>query len=141
MKLASLKGGRDGRLVIVSRDLTSCVEIPHIAATMQELLDDWESKAPAAEKVFNELNEGRIERAQAFDAAACHSPLPRAYQWADGSAYLNHVELVRKARGAEIPASFYEDPLMYQGGRIASLGPAIPSSLRLRAGASIWRPR
>ena len=116
MKLASLKGGRDGRLVIVSRDLTSCVEIPHIAATMQELLDDWESKAPAAEKVFNELNEGRIERAQAFDAAACHSPLPRAYQWTDGSAYLNHVELVRKARGAEIPASFYEDPLMYQGG-------------------------
>ena len=129
MKLASLKaGGRDGRLVVVSRDLGSCVEATGIAPTLQAALDDWEAARPALEALSERLNAGRAEGAVAFDPAACASPLPRAFQWADGSAYVNHVELVRKARGAELPDSFWTDPLMYQGGSDSFLGPrdAIP---------------
>ena len=124
MKLATLKsGGRDGTLIVVRRDLSQCVAVPQIAPTLQAALDDWERCAPLLQAVSDNLNAGSAQGAQAFDATACHSPLPRAYQWADGSAYLNHVELVRKARGSEVPASFWTDPLMYQGGSDSFVGP------------------
>ncbi|CAM3858599.1 fumarylacetoacetate hydrolase family protein [Rheinheimera salexigens] len=124
MKLASLKNGsRDGSLVVVSRDLTRCISIPEIANTMQQLLDNWSSLAPKAEAVYQALNSGSVSDGQIFNAADCESPLPRAYQWADGSAYVNHVELVRKARNAEMPPSFWTDPLMYQGGSDDFIGP------------------
>ncbi|MEL7450886.1 MAG: fumarylacetoacetate hydrolase family protein [Pseudomonadota bacterium] len=125
MKLASLKNGRDGRLVVVSTDLSRFVPVDGIAPTLQAALDDWANVSAALEAASGELNAGGGEP---FDPAACESPLPRAYQWADGSAYVNHVELVRKARGAEMPESFWTDPLMYQGGSDAFLGPrdAIP---------------
>ena len=123
MKLASLKDGRDGRLVIVSRDLSRCLEVPvEIAGAMQSALDNWSAVAPALEELSSKLNSGETH-GMPFDERACASPLPRAYQWADGSAYINHVELVRKARGAEVPESFYSDPLMYQGGSDTFLGP------------------
>lgn len=120
MKLASLKDGRDGHLVVVSNDLTRCASAVNAAATMQAALDDWKNTRPALEVISKELEAGGGE---AFDQAACASPLPRAYQWADGSAYVNHVELVRKARGAELPESFWTDPLMYQGGSDSFIGP------------------
>jgi fumarylacetoacetate (FAA) hydrolase len=124
MKLASLKdGSRDGRLVVVSRDLKSCQPVPNIAATMQDALDNWDSAAPQLKQIYALLNQGSASGARPFDESQCHSPLPRAYQWADGSAYINHVELVRKARNAEVPASFYTDPLMYQGGSDSFVGP------------------
>jgi len=124
MKLATLKNGsRDGELVVVSRDLTKCVAVPGIAMTMQNALDDWDALLPRLESTYQELSMGNVPEPRDFDPATCESPLPRAYQWADGSAYVNHVELVRKARGAEIPDSFWEDPLMYQGGSDAFLGP------------------
>jgi len=124
VKLASLKqGGRDGTLVVVSRDLRLCQAVPEVAATLQAALDDWEALAPRLEAVYVALNNGAARHAQPFEQAACASPLPRAYQWADGSAYINHVELVRKARNAEMPASFYADPLMYQGGSDSFIGP------------------
>lgn len=126
MKLASLKGGRDGRLVVVSRDLSHAVSPSGIAATLQAALDDWDRIRPHLEAIYRALNERKAEGAFAFDEAACASPLPRAYQWADGSAYLAHVELVRKARGAEMPKSFWTDPLMYQGGSDGFLGPRDP---------------
>ncbi len=127
MKLASLKdGSRDGRLVVVSRDLKSCQPVPNIAATMQHALDNWDVAAPQLKQIYALLNQGSASGAQAFDESLCHSPLPRAYQWADGSAYINHVELVRKARNAEVPASFYSDPLMYQGGSDSFVGPRDP---------------
>ena len=127
MKLASLKaGGRDGRLVVVSRDLGHCAEATGIAPTLQAALDDWGPPRPALARLSDDLNAGRAEGAQAFDPEACASPLPRAFQWADGSAYVNHVELVRKARGAELPESFWTDPLMYQGGSDSFLGPRDP---------------
>lgn len=122
MKLASLKDGRDGRLVIVSRDLSQAVEASDIAPTLQAALDEWDVVAPQLEARFELLQAGQIE-SFAFDQAACASPLPRAFTWMDGSAYLNHVELVRKARGAEVPESFYSDPLMYQGGSDTFIGP------------------
>ncbi|AYH43487.1 fumarylacetoacetate hydrolase family protein [Azoarcus sp. DN11] len=123
MKLATLKqGGRDGTLVVVSRDLTRCRAVPAIARTLQAALDDWGDCEPQLRQVYEALNSGAVD-SQPFDEAACHSPLPRAYQWADGSAYLNHVELVRKARDSEVPASFYTDPLMYQGGSDSFIGP------------------
>ena len=122
MKLASLKdGSRDGRLVVVSRDLERCVSADHVAGTMQAVLDDWPNAAPALEALARDLEENAD--ADRFDQAKAASPLPRAYQWADGSAYVNHVELVRKARGVEMPESFYRDPLMYQGGSDTFLGP------------------
>lgn len=124
MKLATLKNGRrDGLLVVVNRALTKCVAVPEIAETLQQALDDWESLAPQLHEVYVALNEGELVRELAFDQTQCESPLPRAYQWADGSAYVNHVELVRKARGAEMPPSFWTDPLMYQGGSDAFIGP------------------
>lgn len=124
MKLATLKaGGRDGTLAVVSRDLTVCRPVPAIARTLQAALDDWDAVEPQLRQVYEALNSGAFADPQPFDPAACHSPLPRAYQWADGSAYVNHVELVRKARGAAMPASFYDDPLMYQGGSDSFIGP------------------
>ena len=127
MKLATLKtGGRDGTLVVVSRDLVTCQAVPDIARTLQAALDDWERSAPQLQAVYEQLNDGTAGQADSFIEMECHSPLPRAYQWADGSAYINHVELVRKARNAEVPASFYTDPLMYQGGGDAFIGPCDP---------------
>jgi fumarylacetoacetate (FAA) hydrolase len=123
MKLATLKDGtRDGRLVVVSRDLTRAAPAPHIK-TLQAALDDWPVIAPELAALAARLDEGMIAGTLAFDARECLSPLPRAYQWADGSAYVNHVELVRKARGAELPPSFWTDPLMYQGGSDTFLAP------------------
>src|ERR1700744_2971546 len=124
MKLASLKNGRDGALVVVSRDLSRCVAVPHIAMTMQHALDHWSEAAPRLMRVYDLMNEGPVDGEYPFEARACASPLPRAYQWADGSAYVTHVELVRKARGAEMPPSFWTDPLMYQGGSDNFIGPA-----------------
>ena len=122
MKLASLKDGRDGQLVIVSRDLTKAVDASDIAPTLQAALDEWDVVSPQLAARYELLNAGQVD-AFDFDQAACESPLPRAYQWIDGSAYLNHVELVRKARGATVPESFYDDPLMYQGGSDTFIGP------------------
>ena len=115
MKLASLPQGRDGRLVVVSDDLAWYAEAGHIVPTLQALLDDWERLAPEVESLAIELAHEAIPRLRFHEREAA-APLPRAYQWADGSAYVNHVELVRQARGAELPASFWTDPLMYQGG-------------------------
>ncbi|MCG2583184.1 fumarylacetoacetate hydrolase family protein [Massilia sp. TS11] len=127
MKLATLKSQqRDGTLVVVARDLSQCQAVPDIAPNLQYALDHWERVRPQLEEVYTALNHGAARHAQPFDEAACHSPLPRAYQWADGSAYINHVELVRKARGAEVPPSFYTDPLMYQGGSDSFVGPRDP---------------
>jgi fumarylacetoacetate (FAA) hydrolase len=127
MKLASLKaGGRDGTLVVVSRDLVTCQPVPAIARTLQSALDDWEHIAPQLHQIYELLNQGMAADAVSFLEEECASPLPRAYQWADGSAYINHVELVRKARGAEVPPSFYTDPLMYQGGSDSFVGPRDP---------------
>jgi fumarylacetoacetate (FAA) hydrolase len=124
MKLASLKrGGRDGTLVVVDRDLVRAVAVPQIARTMQAAMDDWANVEPHVREVSIRLNTGHVEGEFAFDQGACASPLPRAFQWCDGSAYLYHVELVRKARKAEMPPSFYTDPLMYQGGSDSFIGP------------------
>ena len=120
MKLASLKGGRDGRLVVVSDDLSRYLAATEIAPTMQAALDDWAGLRPALEALATRVEAGEGE---AFKQEDCASPLPRAYQWADGSAYVNHVELVRKARGAEMPETFWTDPLMYQGGSDSFIGP------------------
>ncbi|MBK9521347.1 MAG: fumarylacetoacetate hydrolase family protein [Rhodocyclaceae bacterium] len=126
MKLASLKaGGRDGTLVVVSKDLQRCRRVPGIAATMQAALDDWDALAPGLAYVYAELNMASAE-GEAFESHKCHSPLPRAFQWADGSAYVNHVELVRRARGAQMPPEFWTDPLMYQGGSDSFVGPCDP---------------
>ena len=124
MKLATLKdGSRDGQLAVVSRDLASAHFATDIASTLQQVLDDWNFLAPQLEDLYATLNGGKARHAFAFDPHLCMAPLPRAHQWLDGSAYLNHVELVRRARGAEVPASFLEDPLMYQGGSDDFLGP------------------
>jgi fumarylacetoacetate (FAA) hydrolase len=124
MKLATLKdGSRDGQLAVVSRDLSTAHFATGMATTLQRVLDDWNFVSPQLEDLYATLNGGKARHAFNFDPRQCMAPLPRAYQWADGSAYLNHVELVRKARGAEVPASFYQDPLMYQGGSDDFLGP------------------
>src|SRR5471030_2611453 len=124
MKLATIKDGtRDGQLAVVSRDLKSAQLADGIAPTLQRALDDWSFIAPQLQQLYQELNAGRGRRSFDFDPANCMAPLPRAYQWADGSAYVNHVELVRKARKAELPASFWDEPLMYQGGSDDFLGP------------------
>jgi fumarylacetoacetate (FAA) hydrolase len=139
MKLATLKDGtRDGSLIIVSRNLSKTVAadtaVPGLK-TLQQLLDDWEAAQPKLAKLYSELNEyvegGHPVRfaTQDFNACQCAAPLPRAYQWADGSAYVNHVELVRRARGAEMPATFWTEPLMYQGGSDTFLGPCDPIEL------------
>ncbi len=127
MKLASLKrGGRDGTLVVVNRGLTLCRPVPAIARTLQAALDDWDAVEAQLRQVYEALNSGAIADPEPFDPAACHSPLPRAYQWADVSAYVNHVQLVRRARGAELPPEFWTDPLMYQGGSDSFVGPRDP---------------
>ena len=124
MKLATLKdGSRDGQLVVVSRDLRTAVIADAIVPTLQRALDDWTFYAPQLLDLSDELNQGRARHAFAFDAEACMAPLPRAFQWADGSSYVNHVELVRRARNAEMPPEFWTDPLMYQGGSDDFLGP------------------
>jgi fumarylacetoacetate (FAA) hydrolase len=122
MKLASLKSGRDGQLVVVNRALTHSVAVPRIAATMQAALDRWSACEPQLREVASALESGTQAEARPFKASECAAPLPRAYHWADGSAYVNHIELVRKARGAEMPASFWTDPLIYQGGSDDLLG-------------------
>ncbi|QFU75576.1 FAA hydrolase family protein [Halioglobus maricola] len=123
MKLASLRSGRDGKLVVVSRDLNRAVSAAQISPTLQSALDDWTSTEPALQALYAQLNAGECSEAFAFDPAACAAPLPRAYHWADGSAYVTHVELVRKARGAELPESFWTDPLVYMGASDAFIGP------------------
>src|SRR5258708_23452624 len=128
MKLASLKGGRDGRLVVVSNDLAWFTEAHHIAPTLQAALDHWEGCAPALRGLAEMLEHGAAPQ-ERFHEHQAASPLPRAYQWADGSAYVNHVALVRQARGAEMPESFWTDPLMYQGGSDGFLGPRDPIPL------------
>ena len=127
MKLATLKqGGRDGTLVVVNRSLSHCRTVPAIARTLQAALDDWDVCEPQLRQVYEALNSGAFNDQMPFDPVLCHSPLPRAYQWADGSAYVNHVELVRRARGAELPPEFWTDPLMYQGGSDSFVGPCDP---------------
>ena len=122
MKLASLKQGRDGRLVVVSNDLAWCADAHHIAPTLQAALDDWQRLEPDLRNLATDLEHEAIPMMR-FHERQTASPLPRAYQWADGSAYVNHVALVRQARGAELPESFWQDPLIYQGGSDAFLGP------------------
>jgi len=128
MKLASLSAGRDGRLVVVSRDLERAVEAAEIAPTLQAALDDWAVAAPLLAALAERLERDAVP-SFAFRPADCAAPLPRAYQWADGSAYVNHVELLRQARGAEMPQSFWTDPLIYQGGSDGFLGPCEPIPL------------
>jgi fumarylacetoacetate (FAA) hydrolase len=128
MKLASLKGGRNGRLVVVSRDLSRCADASAVAATLQAALDNWDAVVPRLTELSDSLEAGHLAHLS-FDPAACASPLPRAYQWADGSAYVNHVALVRQARGAEMPATFWTDPLIYQGGSDIFLGPRDPIAM------------
>ena len=124
MKLATYKdGSRDGQLVVVSRDLSTAHYASGIANTLQQLLDDWSFISPQLQDLSETLNHGRARHAFAFEPRQCMAPLPRAFQWADGSAYLNHVELVRAARNSTVPATFYTDPLMYQGGSDDFLGP------------------
>jgi fumarylacetoacetate (FAA) hydrolase len=126
MKLATLKDGtRDGKLVVVSRDLTRATEAFNIASSLQTALDDWAHLAPKLADLASQLEHGAVPSFR-FHEHDCASPLPRAYQWADGSAYVNHVELVRKARGADMPASFWTDPLIYQGGSDSFIAPREP---------------
>lgn len=123
MKLATLKdGSRDGALIVVSRDLRRYVAVPAIAATLQAALDDWETLEPRLQNVYDMLNNDELGNASSVKTQQLAAPLPRAYQWADGSAYVNHVELVRKARGVALPESFWDDPLMYQGGSDGFIG-------------------
>ena len=144
MKLATYKdGSRDGQLVVVSRDLSTAHFATGIATRMQQALDDWNFIAPLLQDLSVALTHGKTRHAFPFDPAQCMAPLPRAFQWADGSAYLNHVELVRKARGAEMPESFYGDPLMYQGGSDDFPRPvrSRPTFAEHRRGASTSKPR
>lgn len=129
MKLASLMHGRDGRLVVVSKDLTRATDAFPVVATLQAALDDWDRHAPRLADLAEGLEHGSVPSFR-FHEHDCASPLPRAFQWLDASAYVNHVALVRKARGAEMPQSFWTDPLMYQGGSDASLGPRQPIRAR-----------
>jgi fumarylacetoacetate (FAA) hydrolase len=128
MKLASLRGGRDGRLVVVSRDLAWCTDASYIAPTLQAALDDWTRVEPHLRLLETDLEHGVIPR-ERFHEREALAPLPRAYQWADGSAYVNHVKLVRQARGVEMPESFWTDPLMYQGASDEMLPPRAPIPL------------
>jgi len=130
MKLASLKaGGRDGTLVVVSRDLTRAIAVPQIARTLQDALDRWSDCAPRLNAVAAELENGAVNGSFAVEIDALAAPLPRAYEFVDGSAYLPHVERVRRARQAEVPQSFYSDPLMYQATSAQFLGPTDPVSV------------
>lgn len=128
MKLATLHSNlsRDGALCVVNTNLTMAIHVPQIAPTLQVALENWDEVSPQLQRIYSQLNANQLNNAFEFDAAKWASPLPRAYQWLDGSAYVNHVELVRKARGAEMPANFWTDPLMYQGGSDAFVGPCDP---------------
>lgn len=136
MKLATLKDdSRDGCLVVVSRDLKIAVKISEISKTLQYALDNWEGISPQLEEIYSKLNAGMLSNTFDFvDSVNCAAPLPRAYQWLDGSAYVNHVELVRKARNVEIPESFWTDPLMYQGASDTFIGPNEP----IEMGSEDW---
>ena len=124
MKLATYKdNSRDGQLVVVSRDLSTAHYATGIAGKLQQVLDDWGFLSPQLQDLYETLNNGKARHAFPFEPAQCMAPLPRAYQWADGSAFINHVELVRKARNSEVPPTFYTDPLMYQGGSDDFIGP------------------
>ena len=124
MKLATYKdGSRDGQLVVVSRDLSTAHYATGIASKLQEVLDDWNFMSPQLQDLYETVNNGKARHAFPFEPAQCMAPLPRAYQWADGSAFINHVELVRAARKSEVPETFYTDPLMYQGGSDDFIGP------------------
>jgi len=124
VKLASLKkGGRDGTLIVVNREVNRAVAVPEIASTMQSAMDNWAETSPLLEAVYKKLQNGDAAQAFDLDPLALAAPLPRSYHWADGSAYVTHVELVRKARGAELPESFWTDPLMYMGASDAFIGP------------------
>ena len=124
MKLATYKdGSRDGQLVVVSRDLATAHYATGIAAKLQQALDDWSFISPQLQDLYETLNNGKARHSFGFEPAQCMAPLPRAYQWADGSAFINHVELVRAARNSDVPGTFYDDPLMYQGGSDDFLGP------------------
>jgi fumarylacetoacetate (FAA) hydrolase len=133
VKLASLRQGRDGQLVVVDRRLGHCAPAAAVAATLQGALDDWPRAAPELEALSRELNDGAAG-ANPFAVARCAAPLPRAYHWVDGSAYVNHVELVRRARGADMPATFWTEPLVYQGGSDDLLGPVEDAAF----GAEEW---
>lgn len=123
MKLATIKNNtRDGQLVVVNKDLTKAVKVAEIAPTMQAAIDNWDKTSPLLAQVYNELNQGKRTDAFPFNSHDAMAPIPRAYHWADGSAYVTHVELVRKARGAELPESFWTDPLMYMGASDAFIG-------------------
>lgn len=132
MKLASLKHGRDGKLIVVSKDLTRAADATAIAPTLQAALDNWDVIAPQLQALAAQVEDGTAPTF-AFDESACDAPLPRAYQWADGSAYVNHVQLVRQARGADMPQEFWTDPLMYQGGSDSFLAPREPIPLQNEA--------
>ena len=135
MKFATYHdGSRDGQLVVVSRDLASAHYASAVATRLQQVLDDWNFLSPQLEDLSATLNDGKARHAFVFEPARCMAPLPRAYQWADGSAFVNHVELVRKARNAEMPATFWTDPLMYQGGSDDFLGPCAD----IVAGSEDW---
>ncbi|GAA5525519.1 hypothetical protein Maes01_02089 [Microbulbifer aestuariivivens] len=136
MKLASLKSGRDGQLVVVSDDLTRMASAAAIAPTLQSALDNWAAVSDRLEALQGQLNRAEVE-GEPFDQHRCHSPLPRAYHWADGSAYVNHVQLVRRARNAEMPESFWSDPLMYQGGSDTFLAPRAPITMPQSEGFGI----
>ena len=123
MKLASIKNNtRDGQLVVVNKEMTKAVTVPEIAQTMQQAIDQWQEKAPLLEGVYKNLNENAVANSFDFDTSKTMAPIPRAYHWADGSAYVTHVELVRKARNAELPETFWTDPLMYMGASDAFIG-------------------
>lgn len=133
MKLASYKDGRDGHLMIVDTALNTCCTASDIARTLQEALDNWSTTAAKLEARYESLCRGEISDAVAFDASLCAAPLPRSYHWVDGSAYVTHVELVRKARGAELPESFWKDPLVYMGASDAFIGPQDPVEIESEA--------
>jgi len=133
MKLASLKGGRDGRLMVVSRDLTRAADAAAVSPTLISALEDWSAAEPRLREIADSLEAGRIAH-MPFDPKKCASPLPRSFGWADGSAYVNHVALVRKARGVELPATFWTDPLMYRGASDEFIGPCDP----IKAGDTAW---
>src|SRR5450432_2547408 len=124
MKLASLKNGqRDGVLVVVDRKLATCAKVPQIAQTLQQAIESWATAAPKLKAVYDQLNAGKAAGAQAFSALDAESPLPRAYQFLDGSVYLSHMRKARKARGAEMPPNFETEPLMYQAVSDGFIGP------------------
>jgi fumarylacetoacetate (FAA) hydrolase len=133
MKLASLKGGRDGRLVVVSRDLSRAADASAVAPNLREALDDWSAAESRLQEIADSLEAGRIAHL-AFDPKQCAAPMPRSFGWADGSAYVNHVALVRKSRGAEVPPTFWTDPLMYRGASDEFIGPCDP----IKASDTAW---